>query len=418
MPTRQPYSSTQRKLVLAFDVGTTFSGISYRLVGHLLLNLSSELWVLLCSILNLGEVAKIRSVTRSIHKALKRRFHAQHCAGGGSKIPTVIYYDKHGEVRAVGAKARQKGIEADAEDKEWTKAEWFKLHLHPQSSSAALIASHAIPPLPKGKTVIDVFADFLRYLHQCARTYIEETHPNGTDMWQNLETCTDFVLTHPNSWEGTQQSQMRCAAVRAGLIPNSLAGQQRLSFVTEGEVSLHFCIQEGLATHTMEVSFIRHRTMDPPPKVSGYSQQGKGIFIVDAGGGAVDVTAYRQTSQDTQSFKEAIAPQCHFQGSVFVTSNARNYLENLLENSRFIDDIPNMTEYFNKRTKLRFHNDDDAQYIKFGRRGDRDPLLNIRSGQLKLLGSNVASFFEPSIQCMVESIEKQRAKSETQIAVS
>ncbi|PPQ84845.1 hypothetical protein CVT25_004984, partial [Psilocybe cyanescens] len=88
----------------------------------------------------------------------------------------------------------------------------------------------------------------------------------------------------------------------------------------------------------------------------------------------------------------------------------------LLENSRFIDDIPNIAECFDKGTKLRFHNDDDAQYIKFGRRGDRDPLLNIRSGQLKLLGSDVASFFEPSIQCIVESIKKQRAESETQIA--
>lgn len=29
MPTRDPYAGTERKLVLAFDVGTTFSGISY-----------------------------------------------------------------------------------------------------------------------------------------------------------------------------------------------------------------------------------------------------------------------------------------------------------------------------------------------------------------------------------------------------
>ncbi|PPQ94461.1 hypothetical protein CVT25_000853, partial [Psilocybe cyanescens] len=382
MPTRQPYSGTQRKLVLAFDLGTTFSGISY-------------------SILDPGEVAEI---TRDR-------------VGGDSKIPTIIYCDKHGEVRAVGAEAKREGIEADAEDKEWTKAEWqvlfvlpkdcahfftlvlwsfrFKLHLRPRSSSAALIASHTIPPLPEGKTVIDVFAEFLRYLHQCARTYIEETYPNRADMCKNLENRTDFVLTHPNGWEGTQQSQIRRAAVWAGLIPNSPAGQQRLSFVTEGEASLHRCIQEGLTTHAIE--------------------QGKGVLTVDAGGDTIDVTAYKQTSQDTQSFEELVAPNCHFQGSVFVTSSARNYLENLLENSRFIDDIPNIAECFDKGTKLRFHNDDDAQYIKFGRRGDKDPLLNIRSGQLKLLGSDVASFFEPSIQCIVESIEKQRAESETQI---
>ena len=30
--TTQPYSGSRRKLVLAFDVGTTYSGISYRLI--------------------------------------------------------------------------------------------------------------------------------------------------------------------------------------------------------------------------------------------------------------------------------------------------------------------------------------------------------------------------------------------------
>ncbi len=29
----------------------------------------------------------------------------------------------------------------------------------------------------------------------------------------------DYVLSHPNGWEGTQQSQMRSAAILAGLIP-------------------------------------------------------------------------------------------------------------------------------------------------------------------------------------------------------
>jgi hypothetical protein len=44
--TRQPYSGATRSLVLAFDVGTTFSGVSY-------------------AILEPGEVPKIHGVTRS-----------------------------------------------------------------------------------------------------------------------------------------------------------------------------------------------------------------------------------------------------------------------------------------------------------------------------------------------------------------
>ncbi|KAH9485830.1 Heat shock 70 kDa protein 12A [Psilocybe cubensis] len=367
---RPRYDGTQRKLVLAFDIGTTFSGISY-------------------SILDPGEVPEIRGVTR---------FPAQEHVGGDSKIPTIIYYDKQGDVRAVGAEAVREGIEADAEDEGWTKAEWFKLHLRPQttSSGSSLLTGHPIPPLPEGKTIIDVFGDFMRYLHQCARTYIEDTYPNGAEMWKNLEGRTDFVLTHPNGWEGTQQSYMRRAAVRAGLIPNTPAGQQRLSFVTEGEASLHFCIQKGLTIDAMK--------------------QGKGILIVDAGGGTVDISAYKQTSKNAQSFEEIFAPECHFQGSVFISNHAREFLEKLLKDSRFAEDVPYITDCFDKTTKLRFRSDDETQFIKFGTIRDKDLALNIRNGQLKLSGSDVASFFEPSIQCIVDTIEEQRAACTTKIA--
>ena len=52
---------------------------------------------------------------------------------------------------------------------------------------------------------------------------------------------------------------MRRAAVTAGLIPDGAAGQARLSFVTEGEASLHFCIQNGLTNEAIEVrSFSAH----------------------------------------------------------------------------------------------------------------------------------------------------------------
>lgn len=98
-----------------------------------------------------------------------------------------------------------------------------------------------------------VLADFLQYLHRCARTYIEETHANGIDLWRSLETRTEFVLSHPNGWEGAQQGLMRKAAIMGGLIPDTIDGRSRLTFVTEGEAGLHFCIQSGLITKAIEV---------------------------------------------------------------------------------------------------------------------------------------------------------------------
>ena len=131
----------------------------------------------------------------------------------------------------------------------------FKLHLRPNAQSSGYI-TNKIPPLPQGKSAIDVFSDFLRYLHQCARTFIEETHANGDKMWHTFEDRTEFILTHPNGWEGAQQSMMRTAAVKAGLIPDNEGGHSHLSFVTEGEASLHFCVQSGLTNDAIKVDFI------------------------------------------------------------------------------------------------------------------------------------------------------------------
>ena len=58
----------------------------------------------------------------------------------------------------------------------------------------------------------------------------------------------------------------------------------------------------------------------------------------------------------------------------------------LLRNSKFADDINNITNSFDKTTKLTFRDIAEPQFIRFGSARDRDLTLNIRSGQLKLAG--------------------------------
>ena len=101
--------------------------------------------------------------------------------------------------------------------------------------------------------MVEVFADFLKYLLECASGYIQDTHANGPDLWNSVKHHIEFVLSHPNGWEGTEQSEMRRAAILAGLIPDNASGQFRLSFVTEGEASLHFSVQNGLPAGAMKV---------------------------------------------------------------------------------------------------------------------------------------------------------------------
>jgi hypothetical protein len=78
-----------------------------------------------------------------------------------------------------------------------------------------------------------------------------------------------------------------------------------------------------------------------------------------------------------------------------------------LQESPFLADLDNIIECFDKTTKLRFRNPDEPQYIKFGGTRDNDPNFNIRFGQLKLLGSDVARFFEPSVVCIVKAVLDQ-----------
>ena len=127
----------------------------------------------------------------------------------------------------------------------------FKLHLR-NKQGAGIYGGKDIPPLPLNKSVVDVFADFLRYLFSCAESYMKDTHANGPTFWESVKGDIDFVLSHPNGWEGTQQD-MRRAAVAARLVPDSPAGLARLFFVTEGEASLHFSIQNGLPIGAMKV---------------------------------------------------------------------------------------------------------------------------------------------------------------------
>jgi len=67
------YQGIKRKLILSFDVGTTYSGISYRYVFERLQHMTGAS-LILCdnSILYPGELPEIKTVTRLVHNAHTR----------------------------------------------------------------------------------------------------------------------------------------------------------------------------------------------------------------------------------------------------------------------------------------------------------------------------------------------------------
>src|SRR6266550_3239859 len=117
----------------------------------------------------------------------------------------------------------------------------FKLHLRPPHLVAEQrFDAKDIPPLPLNKTVIDIFGDLLKYLYKSTINYIRERQ--GDSIFESVGANIDFVLSHPNGWEGKQQSEMRRAAIAAGLVKDMSEALEHIGFVTEGEANLHFCL--------------------------------------------------------------------------------------------------------------------------------------------------------------------------------
>ncbi|SJL14089.1 uncharacterized protein ARMOST_17544 [Armillaria ostoyae] len=293
---------------------------------------------------------------------------------------------------AAGAEALDEGVIRSAEDEGWVKYSRFKLHLRPKWADTKEI-NEAIAPLPPGKDIVDVFGDFYAYLVDCTLTFIQESHQNGADLLRSVQDRIEFILSHPNGWEGVQQKKLRRAVVYAGIIPDNDKGQERIHFVTEGEASLHFCI-------------------DP------YDLRDKdeeGVMIIDAGGGTVDISTYSRTSDD-QSFEEIATPACVFAGSIFVTRRAENFLKKKLKGSQYEGEAELIADCFDKTTKHRFRSANEPGYIKFGTMRDTDTRLDIRSGQLRLAGSDVTSFFEPSASSIMREIDNQRLKARRSVS--
>ena len=116
----------------------------------------------------------------------------------------------------------------------------WKLLLGPTEPGAAL-RNQISKELPRGRTIVDIFSDFMRYLFDSTKALFISSEQNGEARWNAVSDNIELVLTHPNGWGGPQQSQLRTAAVRANIVPDTPEGYDRVHFVSEGEASFNFC---------------------------------------------------------------------------------------------------------------------------------------------------------------------------------
>ena len=177
-----------------------------------------------------------------------------------------MFYDSTGKMRSAGVETTLPETVEKAGEEEWLKVEWyrndphflavvlltshhkrFKMRLRPAHLPPSVLNKVVLPSLPAGKTIKNIYADFMRYLFACAEKSICERHPTVARSWSDLKEsgAITFVIAHPNGWEGAPQAVLRKSAVMGGLVPDTTEGRSRISFVTEREAALHYCIRGG-----------------------------------------------------------------------------------------------------------------------------------------------------------------------------
>ncbi|KAI0031110.1 hypothetical protein K488DRAFT_87114 [Vararia minispora EC-137] len=366
-PSRPKYSGSKRHLVIGFDLGTTFSGISY-------------------AIQDPGKEVIIQSV---------KRFPGQE--KGDAAIPSVIYYSKDGKVAAVGAEEPSEDAYDEKGVYPW-KMEWFKMLLRPKGIQV-MHDNVPEPKLPPNKGIENIYSDFYRYLFHCTKLYISQTNPAGEIFWNSIdEDDMTFVLAHPNGWGGAQQAVMRRAMVKAGLVPDGDKSFERVNFVSEGEASLHFCLADGAVSDEIE------------PEST--------VMVIDAGGGTIDISSYEFVSVSPIEVKEAAPSVCLFEGSVIVRQRAERHIRAKLANSKkfgkseYIGAIANA---FDNTAKKRFRGGGDSHVVFSNMVSDTDKNVDIRGGKIKLTEVEMAGFFDPGINAINKAIDDHRHALEPRV---
>ncbi|KAG8955790.1 hypothetical protein FRC03_011053 [Tulasnella sp. 419] len=359
-PERQPYRGTELTLAIAIDFGITFSGTSWALLEP-------------------EQIPNIIDVSG---------YEGQEFQASSTKVPTVIYYDAQGVVKAVGGEIYDPELTTKAEEERWTRVEWFKTLLKPRNQDGSL-ASAPIMPLPQGKALKDVVGDFLRYMSRSALVHFQQKVVGGNSLIEQLKNKVIYVLSYENGWDTFQRDFMRQAAVSGGLVPDTDEGRSRIHFVSEAEASLRWCLAHGVLKRTLVV--------------------GERVAVIDAGAGTITTSSYDVIGLSPLSFRESRASNTRLAGSVFVTEAFKTFVREKLELASSIygdpETIARLVKEFDKTTKCVFRRKDRRSAVTFGSPRDNEPEFDIESGQLIVQGSDMADFFEPSCAAAVESVK-------------
>ncbi|KAI1323311.1 actin-like ATPase domain-containing protein [Xylariaceae sp. FL0255] len=347
-------SRSKAQLIVGIDFGTTFSGVAFAFATN---NEAKEDII--------SEWPGAGSYTKQ-------------------KIPTVLYYDQYQKVVGWGPDIADALAPTGYPKPGVQKVEWFKLQL--MLSGNTYIDPINLPPLPPGKSEIDVAADYLFKLRQAMRAALQKTLG---EVFNREERNIRYYLTVPAIWNDAGKAATRAAAIQAGFLRDE--NDNRLTLVSEPEAASLFCAKTGLLNLKVHDA----------------------ILIVDCGGGTVDLIAYEVEDENPFTVAECTAGSGDSCGSTALNRNFSNILRTKIRKMKLPDGSKMAGRVYAKcimdfenRIKADFRNNGQKWAVDVGIEAEF-PEAGIEEGYMTFTNEEILQCFEPVVNRILELVRNQ-----------
>ena len=264
------------------------------------------------------------------------------------------------------------------------KVEWFKLQL--MLSGNTYIDPINLPPLPPGKSEIDVAADYLFKLRQAMRNQLQKTLG---EVFNREERNIRYFLTVPAIWNDAGKAATRAAAIQAGFLRDE--NDNRLTLITEPEAAAMFCSKTGLLNLKIRDA----------------------VLIVDCGGGTVDLIAYEVEEETPFTVAECTAGSGDSCGSTALNRNFSNILRAKIRKMKLPDGSKTAGKVYAKcimdfenRIKADFRNNGQKWAVDVGIEAEF-PEAGIEEGYMTFTNEEILQCFEPVVNRILELVRNQ-----------
>ncbi|KAI8391423.1 uncharacterized protein BYT42DRAFT_556812 [Radiomyces spectabilis] len=298
-----------------------------------------------------------------------------------SKTPTEIMYDRNTHKVTYWGNAARTSVRKTNDKHHHFRQ--FKLYYDE-------VMSEHLKPLPEGFDHMKLSADFLRKLHDHAAYEISKAF--GSFPPERYRYC----LTVPAIWSDKAKSEMREVAKLAGLI-NEDDHPDRLMLISEPEAAALYC-ENHCQTFNMN--------------------DGDEFIICDAGGGTVDLIAFRARIDEkgNRRFEESTKGLGGVCGSVFIDRRMRLYLKEKLKHlmtPKSKKEFEHVMEEFVQNQKHAMDGIDGVTIKTHVLRltSESDPSIGLEDNHLYISPEEYKKIIDPVVDQVIELIYQQKEQT-------